>query len=126
MTTGQLRFGGAALFYLIVLLSGFWLSRSGKPFGGVIFNIHKLVSLAGVALFVFTMYRTDGVAELSAVGLVAGLVTSVSLLALIATGGLLSTGKRMPALIQKLHHTIPYLALVSTAVTLYLLPYPAP
>lgn len=126
MTTGQLRFASAALFYLVVLLSGLWLSRSGKPFGGLIFNVHKLISLAGVVLFVFTMYRTDGVAELSAVGLVAGLVTSVSLLALIATGGLLSTGKRMPALIQKLHHTMPYLALVSTAVTLYLLPYPAP
>jgi hypothetical protein len=39
----------------------------------------------------------------------------------VATGGLLSTDKTMPAVILKLHQITPYLTVLSTAVTLYLL-----
>jgi hypothetical protein len=59
MTTGQLQVAGAGLFSLFLFLSGFWLSRSGKPYNGIIFNIHKLIALTAVVLFVITLYRTN-------------------------------------------------------------------
>ena len=43
MTTGQLQIAGAGIFALFIFLSGFWLSRLGKPYNGMVFNIHKLI-----------------------------------------------------------------------------------
>ena len=34
----------------MILLSGYWLSRSGKPYSTIVFTIHKLVSLAAVSV----------------------------------------------------------------------------
>jgi hypothetical protein len=120
MGTTQLRIAGAGLFCLFILLSGFWLSRSGKPYNDIIFTVHKLIALAAVVLFVIALYRINRVAALSAVELAAGIVTGVFFLGLFATGGLLSIDRPMPEIVLKLHHVIPYLAVLSTAGTLYL------
>jgi hypothetical protein len=121
MTTGQLQVAGAGLFSLFLFLSGFWLSRSGKPYNGIIFNIHKLIALTAVVLFVITLYRTNQVAALRPVESLAVIVTGFLLLGLFVTGGLLSIEKPMPAIILKLHHITPYLAVLSTAVALLFL-----
>jgi len=121
MSTNQLRVVGAVLFCLFIFLSGFWLSRSGKPYKEIIFNVHKLIALAAVVLFVITMYRTNQVAALSTVELIAGIITGLFFLGLFVTGALLSIDKPMPVIVLKLHHIIPYLAVLSTAIALYLL-----
>jgi hypothetical protein len=121
MSTNQLRIVGAVLFCLFIFLSGFWLSRSGKPYKEIIFNVHKLIALAAVVLFVITMYRTNQVSALSTIELIAGVVTGLFFIGLFVTGALLSIDRPMPAIVLKLHHIIPYLAVLSTAITLYLL-----
>jgi hypothetical protein len=121
MSTNQLRVVVAVLFCLFIFLSGFWLSRSGKPYNEIIFNAHKLIALAAVVLFVITLYRTNQVAALSTIELIAGVVTGLFFIGLFVTGALLSIDKPMPAIVLKLHHIIPYLAVLSTAITLYLL-----
>jgi hypothetical protein len=120
METTQLRVVDAGLFFLFIFLSGFWLSRSGKPYSGIIYNIHKLISLAAVVFLVITIYRINQVAELSAMGLTAGVVTGLFFLGTIIAGGLLSTGKPTPAAILTMHQITPFLTVFSTAVTLYL------
>jgi hypothetical protein len=47
--------------------------------------------------------------------------TGLFFLGTIITGGLLSTGKPMPAAILTIHQITPFLTVFSTAVTLYLL-----
>ena len=121
MSTSQLWIVGAVLFCLLVFLSGFGLSRSGKPYNQVILTLHKLVSLAGAILLIIILYRTSRVAPLNAAELAAGVVTGLFILGLFVTGGLLSIDKPMPAVVSRLHHLTPYLAVLSTAVTLYLL-----
>jgi hypothetical protein len=121
MGTNQLRVVGAGLFYLFILLSGYWLSHSGKPFNGLILTIHKLISLAAVVFLVITMSQINKVARLSAIELIAGVVTGLFLLGTMITGGLLSIDKPMPAVVLRLHQITPYLSVLSNAVTLYLL-----
>jgi len=121
MSTGQWRVVGAGLFALLIFLSGFWLNRSGKPYSVFIFNIHKLIALAAVILFVITLYRTSQIAGLSPIELAAGVVTGLFILGLFVTGALLSIDKPMPAIVLQLHHITPYLALLSTAATFLLL-----
>lgn len=121
MSTSQLQIVGAGLCYLFIFLSGFRLSRSGKPYNGIIFNIHKLIALAVVVLFAVTLYQTNRAAALGVGELISGVVTGLFLLGLFVTGGLLSIDKPMPAIVLKLHHITPYLAVFSTAITVYFL-----
>jgi hypothetical protein len=121
MSTNQLRAVGAGLFFLFIFLSGFWLSNSGKPYNAIILTIHKLISLAAVVFLVITIYQINQVAKLSAIELIAGVVTGLFFLSTIISGGLLSTGKPKPAAILTMHQITPFLTVLSTAVTLYLL-----
>jgi hypothetical protein len=123
MSTNQLRVLGTGLFFLLILFSGYWLSRSGKPYSTIVFNIHKLVAVAAVVLLGITVYRIHRAGALSAIELLAAIVTGLFFLGTMVTGGLLSIpiDKAMPAIVRKLHQVTPYLTVLSTAVTLYFL-----
>ena len=120
MGTDQLRFVGAGLFFLLIFLSGYWLSRSGKPYNVIVLTIHKLIAVAAFVLLVITMIRSNQGTALSTIELIAGVVTGLFFLSLIVTGGLLSSNKEMPAVVLKLHQIAPYLTVLFTLATLYL------
>jgi hypothetical protein len=109
------------LVFIVIFASGYWLSRAGKPYSVVVLTVHKLISLAAVVLLVITMAQAQRVATLSALELIAGVVTGLFFIALMATGGLLSSDKEMPAVVLRLHQIAPYLTVLAAAVTLYLL-----
>lgn len=117
----SIRFTSAALFCLFIFVTGFWLTRSGKPYSGVLLNVHKLIALAAVVLFVIVLYRTNRATPLSAIEWVAGVAAVLSFVGLFVTGALVSIDKPMPAIVARLHHILPYLAVLATVVTLYLL-----
>ena len=121
MSANQYRFVVAGLFFLLILLSGYWLSRTGKPYSTIILTIHKLISLAAVILLGITVRRINQAGALSGVELLAAIVTGLFFLGTMVTGGLLSIDKAMPAIVLKLHQVTPYLTVLSTATTLYLL-----
>jgi hypothetical protein len=121
VSADRIRIVATGFLFLFVLLSGVWLSRSGKPYNAIILTIHKLISLAAGALFAIAVYQTNQVATLSAPELTAALVTGLVFLATVITGGLLSTDKSMPAAILTAHQITPFLTAISAAVTLYLL-----
>ena len=120
----------AGIFFLFILLSGFWLSRSGKPYNGLIFNIHKLIGLGAGIYLVRTVYMTHQAAPLSPTQWAAIIVTVLLFLFAVAAGGLLSIladgglenmGQPQQRAIKFVHKVTPYLIVGSTAVTLYLL-----
>lgn len=121
MGATQLRVIGTGLFFLFILLSGFWLSRSGKPYSAILFNIHKLIGLAALVFLLITIYQINQAATLSAIELTAGVVTGLFFLSTIISGGLVSIDKPIPAAISMMHKLFPYLTVLSTAVTPYLL-----
>lgn len=120
MNTGQLRVVGAVLFFVFIFLSGFRLSRSGKPYSVILLNVHKLISLAIVVFLVIAIYQINQTARLGATALAASVVTLVLFLGTMVSGGLLSTDKPMPTAIRTLHRITPYLTVLLTALTLYL------
>jgi len=121
MSTIQLRVVGAGLFFIFIFLSGIWLSRSGKPLNGIALTSHKLISLATAVFLVMIIYQTNQLATLGATGLVAVVVTGLLFLGTVIAGGILSTGKPVPAAILRMHQITPFLTVLSTAMTLYLL-----
>ena len=105
---------------LLTLAFGFWLSRAGKPYNGVLFNIHKLLALAAVIVAVFEirkMLQSDGLIPFCNV-LIA--LTGVSIIALFATGALMSIGKLNYAVSLTIHKITPILATMTLIAAIYL------
>ena len=110
----------AGLFLLFIILSGIWLSRTGRPLSVFILTLHKLISLGAVVFLAITVYRIHQAAPLNPLQLGISVFTLLLFIALFATGGLLSTAKTMPAVVLKIHQIMPFLVVLSTSATLYL------
>jgi len=121
MGTIQSRVIGAGLFFLFILLSGFWLSHAGGPLNGLILTIHKLISVAAIVWLGVTVHRVNQGAALGGMAWLAVIVSGLFFLGTIATGGLLSIEKTMPAVVLRLHQVTPYLTTLSSVATLYFL-----
>jgi hypothetical protein len=118
------------LLVLLTLISGVWLSHSGKPYNSMIFTIHKLIALATVIIIGVNVYHLLRVMDGNAlVALSVIAVTGLLFLTLFISGallslmpaGLLSLEKPMPEIILKIHQVAPLLALVSSTVMIHLL-----
>lgn len=121
MNTLRTNLVSAGVFFLFIFLSGFWLSRTGRPYSMLIQTLHKLIGVAAGVYLVRTVYQIHEAAPLSSLGIVAVVVTVLFFAGLVATGGLLSASKTMPGIVSGVHKLFPYLAFISTGVMIYLL-----
>ena len=112
----------AGIFFLVILASGYWLSRSGKPYSPFPFNVHKLIALGAAVFLIWTLFQRNQVAALGTSAWIAVVVSGFLFLGTGVAGGLVSIDKPMPAVVQRIHQIAPYLTVLSTAGTLYLLP----
>lgn len=123
MNMYQLRLLSIGAGLLIMFLSGFWLNRTGKPYGTLILTIHKLIAI-GIGILLFIMMRqAHQAASFRSIELVAVAVTVLSFIATVTTGSLLSipTSKPMPPIVSTLNKIFPYFTVMSTAWALYIL-----
>jgi uncharacterized membrane protein YhiD involved in acid resistance len=111
----------AGLFFLLTFLSGFWLSRTGRPLHAGLSTAHKLISLAAGIFLLVTIYQRNRVVPLSGTDWMAIVVTGLCFLGTVASGGLLSTDKPAPVALLRVHQVVPVLTLISSAAMLYLL-----
>lgn len=121
MSTPLVRVVGAGAFFLLIFASGFWLSRSGKPYGMALFTVHKLIALAAMIYLGWTAYQAHQVAPLSPLQIAALAATLTCAVAMFVTGGLLSIEKAMPPVVLLVHKVFPYLTLLSAGAALFLL-----
>jgi len=121
MSTNQIRIIVAALLFLVIFASGYWLSHSAKPRNAFMLTIHKLASLAAVVFLGIVAYQTNRVTSLGAIEWTAVVAAGALFVSAMATGGLLSASKPMPAAISTLHRITPFLTALSSAIALYLL-----
>lgn len=109
------------VFFLFILLTGFWLTRSGKPYHAVLFNIHKFIALGAIVYLVVTITKMRQAATLGPLEVIAIVAAGLLFIATMVTGGLWSITQPMPAIIRTGHHLLPYLTMLATAAVLYLL-----
>lgn len=112
---------GITLMFLMIIATGFWVSIGGKPYNTGIFTLHKLISLAAVVILTIITVKTCKASGLNGFALTGVIVTGILFLGTIATGGMLSVDKVMPAIVLRMHHILPYVTTVSTGVTLLLM-----
>ena len=116
----RLRIVAIIALFLLKFLFGVLLTRSGKPYSVVMLALHKIISLLTVVLIGMTVYNLRRDVGLIAVEVGAIIVTGLLFVLTIATGGLLSTDKPAHAAITIVHRVVPFLAVLFTAVTIYL------
>lgn len=121
MMASWLRVAGVAITFLLVFITGFWLTRSGRPYGVALLTVHKLATVGILVLLGVSVYQAD---RIPAVNVAAWLVISlafVGLAAMVVSGSVLSIVEPPPPAISFLHKVAPYPTLLITVVALYCL-----
>ena len=109
------------VLFILTLVFGIWLSRSGKPYRGLIFNIHKLIALAAVIVAAIQTFNALKIGEAQPILIVLLIVIGLCAIALFVTGALMSANNAdlQPSL--TIHKIAPLLAVLAAIGTLYLL-----
>ena len=121
MSAAHTRVAVTGALLLVLLLSGLWVSRAGKPYSTFPFTIHKLAGLAAGILLAVIVYKTHQAAPLGPTEIAAIVITILFFVGTVVAGALLSINEQAPSIALRLHQVLPVLALLSTAGTLYLL-----
>lgn len=108
------------LLFLFTIVSGIWLSNSGKPLNTIIFTIHKLIALAAVIFTAIVIHNLLNIVGVENVILILIMVTDLFVLTLFLSGALLSLGKPVNDILLTIHKVIPILTVISIAVIMYL------
>jgi hypothetical protein len=107
--------------FLLTLVFGFWLSIAGKPYNGILFNIHKLIALGTVILTAMQVYNSLKTTQLQPLLIAMIIVAALCVLALFASGAFLSTGYLDYRVMKTVHRVALVLGFVSMVVMMYLL-----
>ncbi|MCB8987851.1 MAG: hypothetical protein H6661_08905 [Ardenticatenaceae bacterium] len=105
----------------LTLLSGFILSKLGRPLNSAIFTVHKLIAVGTVILIGVSIREWVKAVDVSAFFPVIVGVTGLLFLALVVSGALLSFDKLAVPPILMIHQIVPLLAVAFTMITVYLL-----
>ena len=112
---------GTGLLFLLTIVSGIWISNSGKPLNTLIFTIHKFTALAAVIFTAMVIRNLLKNVEIKTVILTLIIVTGLFVLALFVSGALLSLGKPVNNIISTIHGVTPIPTVITIAVIIYLL-----
>ncbi len=115
------KFTLPGVLLVLTLAFGFWLSHAGKPYNGLLFNVHKLIALGAVVFAVVQMAKIPSLLtpfSLAAVGL---LLAVLAVIALFVSGAMMSAGKLDYALMLTLHRVGLAALVIGGALALYFL-----
>ena len=123
METVTTKLAVAGGLFLLTVIFGLIVSRSGRPFSIALVTVHKLSAVAAVVLVglaVNQLRQTGDGLVLIEIGLI--VISALLFVALIATGALLTREEmQLPEVVLKIHQVAPLLTLISSTVTVYLL-----
>src|SRR5512136_2259656 len=115
------KFVAPGIAFLLTLAFGVWLSNSGKPYNGILFNIHKLIALGAAILTAIQLFKVLKDTGIQIVPVLLIVVAVVCVVALFATGALMSMEKMSYQVTLTIHRLAPVVAAIAMVMTVYLL-----
>jgi len=88
---------------VLTLAFGILLGRTGRPYSGLLFNIHKLLAVAAVAATAVQMIRAFKGVVLSALSIALLALAALCVVALFLGGALMNTDKFDHAMLNTFH-----------------------
>jgi hypothetical protein len=115
------KFYTPGAIFLLTVAFGFWVSYAGKPYNGLLFNIHKLIALGGVILTAMQVYKLLKTSPPQILLTILIIVAALCVIALFASGAFLSIGNLNYRAMKLIHNTAPVLAVLVMGFVIYLL-----
>jgi hypothetical protein len=115
------KFITPGITFLLTLSFGFWLSKVGKPYNGILFNIHKLIALAAVIVTSMQLYEALKTLEPQSLIIILAVVSAICVVAPFASGAFMSIGKLNYQTMKDIHKTAPVLFVLAMGLTIYLI-----
>lgn len=106
--------------FLITVVFGFWLSKVGKPYNGVLFNVHKLIALGTVIVASVQVYKMVKVLEPRSLLTISIVLAVLGVVALFASGAFLSIGNLNYQTMKTIHNIALILEGLALIAILYL------
>ena len=91
------------IIFIIILISGFWLSKSGKPYGTLLFTVHKLMALAFLVYVFIISKKLVKTTELNPVLWMIMITAVLSVGLIFTTGGILSSQEEVKTTLVVVH-----------------------
>jgi len=107
--------------FLLTVGLGFGVSRAGRPYNSILFNIHKLLALGAVVVTCVQVVRSLRAVGPPALVVVLLVVAALCAVALFASGALLSMGKVDYVLMRAVHRAAPVILAAAMALAVFLL-----
>ncbi|MBN1312951.1 MAG: hypothetical protein JXB30_16170 [Anaerolineae bacterium] len=115
------KFTIPGILLVLTLSFGFWLSHLGKPYNSALFNVHKLIALGTVVIAVIQFSKILKGADSLALIIVLLVLAGLCIIALFASGALMSMGKMEYTLALTIHRIAPVVMVVAMVLIAYLL-----
>jgi hypothetical protein len=115
------KFALPIIAFVLTLAFGFWVSNVGKPYNGLLFNVHKLIALGAVIATIVQLtkvFRNDNSLAFIILLLV---VATLCVIALFASGALMSLGKMDYALMLTVHRIAPVVLFIAMVIIILML-----
>ncbi len=109
--TVQLIISG--ITFIFILISGIWLSKLGKPYGTVLFTIHKLIAIFFIVYIFILSKKIFKTTELNLVMWICMVVAALSVVIIITIGGILSNQEEVKTSLAVVHKISSALLLLS-------------
>lgn len=109
------------ILFVLTLGFGLWLSLSGKPYNGLLFNIHKLLALGAVILAGLQVYSLMSGPSPQGWLFVLIVVATLCAVALFASGAFLSIGNWNVQVLLNIHRIAIAMAIICVAAVITLL-----
>jgi hypothetical protein len=116
-----MKLSGLGILVIAIIVSGVLLAKSGKPYNPVLFNVHKLISLAAVVLGGIWVYNLYGSPHSGNLLITLIVVAALLYIVLFVTGGMLNVEKPFEDTLRVIHKYTPAVAVIFTVVIFYLL-----
>ena len=115
------KFTTPGIIFLLTLVFGFWLSKAGKPYNGVLFNLHKLIALGTVVITAVQIYKILANSEVQTLIVILMIIAGICVVALFASGAFMSIGNLNYQIMKTIHNIAPIPMVIAMALTIYLL-----
>lgn len=113
------KFATPGLLFALTLVFGFWLSHAGKPYNGLLFNAHKLIALGCVVFLGIQFSKNLQASDWQLIVLLA--ISALCVIALFASGALMSAGKLEYSLMLTIHRIAPVILVADLGLVIFLL-----
>ncbi len=97
------NFLSPALVFVLTVAFGFWLRKTGKPYNGLLFNVHKLLALGNVIITAMVVSRMVENIQVPVEIMVLLVLAVLSVIFLFGSGALMSLEKLDYSLVRTTH-----------------------